>query len=311
MDIDVGEDFRCVVCGGDRWNFLREGQDLCRPESRKAFTLVKCLECGVIAQWPTPDAHELRMAYSVEYAPYRPAWKVPGWPLWKVLRTWTTRRRIARLKRHGRGEELLEVGAGSGDFLLEASKQGWNVKGVEYNADLARSIREELGFDVRPGELTHGLWKGQQFDAVVYWSVLEHLLDPLQGLVTAASYLKPGGSLFFQIPTRGGVELGKWFGGYWAALDLPRHINFLDEKSLHILCDKAGLKLVLFKTPLLEMMWCYVTSSLNYASQYKAPFQRLLTSLTLLGIVGLLSPWLAVRAWSGHGTEAFALAVKS
>lgn len=310
MNIDVSRDFRCIACGGEQWSFLRQGHDLCRPEYHKKFRLMKCSECGLVAQCPTPDANELRMAYSAEYAPYRPAWKEPGLAFWKVLRAWTTRRRIARLKRYGKGKKLLEVGAGSGDFLLGASKQGWDVKGVEYNADLARSIREELGFDVRPGELTGDLWDGQQFDAVVYWSVLEHLLDPLQGLLTAASYLRPDGALFFQIPTRRGVELGKWFDGYWALLDLPRHLNFLDEDSLRILCDKAGLELILFKTPFLEMVWCYAASSVNYASQYRNRFQRVPAILALLGTVGLLSPWLAVQAWSGLGTEAFALAVK-
>lgn len=220
------------------------------------------------------------------------------------------RRRILRLKRYAKGSKLLEVGAGAGDFLYAAHRAGWDVKAVEYSVPVAQTIREELGFDVHAGELRPGLWKEGQFDLVAFWNVLEHLRNPAESLVMAASYLKPGGCVFIQIPTLHGVELGTRFGRHWALLELPRHLNFFGRDSLSVLCAKAGLELVLFKTPLLEMAWCYVTSSHNYSKQLKEPLQQQARFAALVGIVFLSLPWLAVLSWRGHGTEAFAVAIK-
>jgi len=310
MRINEESGARCVVCGGEQWIFVREGRDLYRPESAKVFKLMKCQGCGQIAQCPAPSEDQLGEAYSAEYAPYCPAWKETGWPMWKIFRTITTWRRIQRLKRYARTGNLLEVGAGAGDFLRAAHRAGWEVKAVEYSINMAEAIHQELGFDVRSGELRSGLWTEGQFDVVAFWSVLEHLRDPVGSLSIAASYLKQGGAIFIQIPTLNGAELGMWFGEYWALLEFPRHLNFLDSHALESLCDKAGLDLILFKTTLLDMAWCYVTSSLNFANQYKRPLQRLPRLAALLAIVLLSLPWLAVQAWRGRGTEALAMAIK-
>ena len=300
----------CVVCGGDQWDFVRAGFDLCRPDSAQEFRLERCLRCGHIAQCPPPDDDTLTAAYSAGYAPYRPAWKQAGWPLWKILRELTTRRRLWRLRRYPSGGRLLEVGSGAGDFLYAANRAGWDVKAVEYSKDLAEALRNELGFDVRSGELRPGLWEEGQFDLVVLWSVLEHVRDPLETLKTASAYLRAGGAVFIQIPTSHGAELGRSFGQHWELLELPRHLNFFDKRSLAGLCDKAGMDLVVFRTPLLDVAWCYLASSVNYARRSKSALRRQLRLAALAAMVFAALPWLAYKAWRGRGTEAFAVAIK-
>ena len=67
-----------------------------------------------------------------------------------------------------------------------------------------------------------------------------------------------------------GVKQGrKMFQQYWALLDLPRHLSFFGREGLSDLCDKAGMKLIAFKTPLLETAWCYFASVSNYANHCK------------------------------------------
>jgi SAM-dependent methyltransferase len=300
----------CTVCGGDRWSFVREGCDLYQPDDDARFKLYRCHSCGQVMQNPLPTPGQLSKAYSADYAPYRPAWKEPGWALWKVLRDLTTWRRMRRLRRYGKGGRLLEVGCGAGDFLHAAQRAGWEVKAVEYSSALAEALRGELGIDVRTGDLTTGLWSSGTFDAVVMWSVLEHLSNPIDALATACSYLKAGGVVFIQIPTRYGVRRGKRFEQYWALLDLPRHLSFFGRKELSYLCDQAGMQLTVFKTPLVETLWCYYASIGNYASHRKTPLRRIFGTLSLALVTALSLPVLALAAWSGHGTEAFAVALK-
>jgi SAM-dependent methyltransferase len=301
---------RCTVCGGDEWSFVRRGCDLYQPNCETSFKLDRCLSCGQVMQNPLPTAEQLTKGYSAEYAPYRPAWKQTGWPLWKILRELTTWRRMRRMRRYGAGSKLLEVGCGAGDFLHAAHRAGWDVRAVEYSSVLADALRIELGFDVHAGELTSGLWERGSFDVVALWSVIEHLRNPIEALVTASSYLRAGGVVVIQIPTLYGVESGKEFGQYWALLDLPRHLSFFGRECLSELCDKAGMKLIVFKTPLLETAWCYFQSVCNYANHSRKPARRV-ARMALLALMSVISlPFMAVRALRGYGTEAFAVAVK-
>jgi SAM-dependent methyltransferase len=299
---------RCTVCGGAQWSFVRAGCDLYQPNDDASFKLYRCLSCGQIMQNPLPTSAQLNKAYSAEYAPYRPAWKEPGWPLWKILRELTTSRRLRRLRRYGSGRKLLEVGCGAGDFLHAVHRAGWDVRAVEYSDALADALRTELGFDVRTGDLAPGLWESGSFDVVALWSVLEHLGNPLEALVTTCSYLKVGGVAFIQIPTVDGVQQGMKFRQYWALLDLPRHLSFFGREALSGLCDRAGMQLIVFKTPLLETAWCYYASVLNFASH--SPARRIVGALSLALISVLSFPIMALRAWRCQGTEAFAVAVK-
>lgn len=261
-------------------------------------------------QNPQPSADELREAYVAGYAPYRLAWKEAGWPLWRNLHELTTLRRVRRLRRYARGTRLLEVGSGAGDFLYASRKAGWEVAAVEYSEPVVEVIRTELGLDIRAGELQPGLWTDGSFDLVVLWSVLEHVPDPLETLRTVYSYLKPGGTVFLQIPTVDGVQAGMSFEEYWALLDLPRHLNFFGKASLARLCDKAGLKLTAYKTPLLDIAWCYFTSQSNFANDSRSKAQKLLRRASFLPIFLFAFPSMAIRAWRAQGTEAFAVAVK-
>jgi SAM-dependent methyltransferase len=301
-------DSRCTVCGEAEWSFVRMGCDLYQPNDQATFKLYRCLSCGQIMQNPLPTSDQLSKAYSAEYAPYRPAWKEAGWPLWKILRELTTSRRLRRLQRYGKGSKLLEVGCGAGDFLHAVHRAGWEVKAVEYSDALASSLRTELGFDVRTGDLVPGLWANGTFDVVALWSVLEHLSNPLEALKTTCSYLKPGGVAFLQIPTLYGVQQGRRFHQYWALLDLPRHISFFGREALADLCKKADMELIVFKTSLLETAWCYYASVSNYANLSRG--RRFVGAISLALFSVLSFPLMVVRAWRGHGTEAFAVAVK-
>ena len=300
---------RCISCGGSRWELAREGFDLYRPDAGN-FRLERCLDCGHVMQIPAPTAAALSEAYSVGYGCYRAAWSEPGWPIWKVLREITTWRRIWRLKHFAKRGKLLEVGSGAGDFLYAAKRAGWEVCGVEYNTECADALRSQAGIDVRPGELLPGCWEAGTFDAVAFWAVVEHLPDPLGTLKLAADYLKPGGVVFIQVPACDCANMGRYFGPYLELLDLPRHLNFFSRDSLTSVCRQAGLQLVKSEVSFTDVVWCYVASVGNSAEGESSKFKKALKlGLGSLYVV-LLLPWLAARAWAGHGTEAFAVAIK-
>ena len=118
----------CTVCGGGQWRFVREGNDLYQAGDDSRFDCTAAFPAGRSCRIRCPQQISSARRYSAEYAPYRPAWKESGWPLWKILRELTTSRRLRRLGSYGTGDKLLEVGCGAGDFLHAVHGLGWEVK---------------------------------------------------------------------------------------------------------------------------------------------------------------------------------------
>jgi 2-polyprenyl-3-methyl-5-hydroxy-6-metoxy-1,4-benzoquinol methylase len=219
-------------------------------------------------------------------------------------------RRVSWLRKYGKGNELLDVGFGSGDFMVAAHRAGWNVRGVDYNSEMVDSVSRELGYDVRQGELEAGLWPAGQLDVVSIWNVLEHVPDPLHDLKLAAQYLRTGGAVLIQVPSHRGAENGQWFGQYWRMLDIPRHLNFFNRSSISTLCAQAGLKLVFYKTPFVQSAWCYYAACWYWSKGNGIPNFTKFRFIALSAFVTLLLPYIAVQALRARGAELVAIAVK-
>src|SRR5262249_23513948 len=76
-------------------------------------------------------------------------------------------------------------------------------------------------------------------DGVVFSNV-EHLVDPVRTLTTAAALLKPAGRLFCEVPNREAL-LPRQPRLPCQHLDIARHLNFFTERSLASLARNAGL----------------------------------------------------------------------
>ena len=300
----------CLVCGGNVWRTIRQDKDPYRPGSRTTYEFAKCLSCGLVAQQPLPSESELQAAYAISHPVFRAAWRCRSWPLWKILRTLTVARRLRLLRCHANGRELLEVGCGAGDFLLAARDAGWRVRAVEYSNRMAEALRREMGLDVRTGELLPGMWPRDAFDVVVFWDVLEHVRDPLAALESAEDCLRPGGLVLLSFPTDTGVERGHRFGGWWAILDPPRHLYFFNQTTLSHICARAGLKLVQYRTPALDTVWCHLASAWRYADQRVGIPRQLLRFAGWAVVTALILPYLVTQSWRRRGLNAVAVAIK-
>lgn len=135
---------------------------------------------------------------------------------------------------------MLDVGCGDGELARAFARRGWEVAGVEPSAGAARRAGAG-GVEVHTGTLEDAPWRGPCFDAVVFNHSLEHLPDPLDGLRRAGALLCEGGVVAVAVP-----NFGCWqrraFGSRWFQLDLPRHLQHLDARTLGGLMARAGLR---------------------------------------------------------------------
>lgn len=120
--------------------------------------------------------------------------------------------RMLPRRRYGR---VLEVGSGTGFFLLNLWQCGWveEAHATDISTGMLRACAEHarrIGCDLRVREadaerLPYG---DGEFDLVVCHAVLHHLPDPAEGLREMARVLRPGGSVLVAgEPTRGGDRI--------------------------------------------------------------------------------------------------------
>jgi len=136
------------------------------------------------------------------------------------------------------GGRLLDVGCGNGGFLMLAQQAGWQVEGLDFDADAVLTARSR-GLTVRHGgtEVLDG--EHDRFDVITLCHVIEHVHDPRSVLCRLHSLLKPGGTLWLDTPNLDSLG-SRRFRANWRDLDPPRHLVIFTASSLRKALRDSG-----------------------------------------------------------------------
>jgi SAM-dependent methyltransferase len=141
--------------------------------------------------------------------------------------------------KHGK---ILDIGCGTGAFLNTIKSKGWNAIGVEPDFDARNLAKELYGLQVEEPSALFNL-PASSFDAITMWHVLEHVHD-LNGYVAhLKTLLKANGFLFVAVPNYQSVD-ATLYGPQWAAYDVPRHLYHFSPKSIDVLMQRNGLRVI-------------------------------------------------------------------
>jgi SAM-dependent methyltransferase len=248
----------CPLCGtagrgrriGTRGNREHFGAD---PQATPHLwtNVVRCCDCAFLyTSPPLPVGVKLEQAY------YNDAGRYTAFEASVGQRS--IRRRLAWLARHAKGQ-LLDVGAGKGEFVLEAGRTGWEAVGLEPSPAFCDYARERLGVTLVCG------WLGEEagistasFDLVTLNHVLEHVEEPVPLLRSIAAYLRPGGLLFVEVPNCDSLFLRltdlyfRLRGLPWSSRLSPLHPPFhrfgYTRRSLAFALGRAGFAIVARRT---------------------------------------------------------------
>jgi len=138
-----------------------------------------------------------------------------AWERWYRNNPTVWKGSLMPLPRSRRGARLLDVGCGTGNTMLQAFEEGYDVVGIDISPTAVSRARERIsarGFDaeVREGDL---FWKNEElgtFDCVLLHHVLDNMLLEARKKAVRIScdLLRDGGTISFQDLSVNDVRFG-------------------------------------------------------------------------------------------------------
>lgn len=243
------------------------------------FSLLRCTSCGMYRLSPRPNSAALPAYYPPDnyYAYTQPAMEftkrgrllsrarsavrsaglsrlgydtAPS-PAWARLAVQVSRRWLVRQAAYGKRGfppwngpgRALDVGCGSGGFLVELRRHGWDVTGVEVDPTAAATARAISGAEVYEGELDDSPFVDGTFDFVHMSHVIEHVRLPMATLRRAASLLRPAGRLYIETPNIDSFSFRRC-REFWFPLETPRHFWLFSYGTLKHALAASGFRIL-------------------------------------------------------------------
>jgi SAM-dependent methyltransferase len=135
--------------------------------------------------------------------------------------------------------ELLEIGCGHGEVLMEARRRGFSVSGIEVSGHAASMANDYLGEPaVHAGSLETAPFAASRFGAVLAADVIEHVPDPQTFLLEIRQLLSPGGVLLLVTPS-----LDSWtrrvMRNHWMEYKVE-HLFYFSAAAIRLLLERCG-----------------------------------------------------------------------
>lgn len=140
------------------------------------------------------------------------------------------------------GGKLLDVGAGRGYFVREASAY-FQAEGIDYSSS-AESYGEELGVKMKSGDFLVASYPLGSFDVVTMWDVLASMSNVSEAVAKAAEVLTPGGHFVVTIPM-GDSTACKLARRRWPLWIPPVNLHYFSQQSIVDLMAQHGFEVIL------------------------------------------------------------------
>ncbi|MDT0606263.1 class I SAM-dependent methyltransferase [Croceitalea rosinachiae] len=194
--------------------------------------------------------------------------------LYHLVKNYSLRKKLNLIESFYSAEKtVLDIGAGTADFLVVAKNAGWKTTGIEPN-ELAKQKASEKGIQLLPSLKEV---EGEKYDVITLWHVLEHLADLEGDIERICQLLNENGTLVIAVPNFKSYD-ALHYGKFWAAYDVPRHLWHFSKTAIEKLFQKNHMKLVSIKPMLFDSFYVSLLSE-KYKKGSQNIFKAFLTGL--------------------------------
>jgi len=264
--------------------------------SRETFSLLKDEDSGMLVTSPMPEADELSKYYeSEDYISHTDSNKSFTDKLYQKVKKISLKKKLKLINKYNLKEKtLLDIGCGTGDFLLTCATNNWKVCGIEPNEKANKLVNEKFNSTSKKIQIYTDIdilieENGSinlQFEVITLWHVLEHVPDPVAYISKLKRLLSPTGTLIVAVPNHHSYD-AQYYKQYWAGYDVPRHLWHFSQKAIHELFAKEEMEVI--KTIPMKFDSFYVSM---LSEKYKNQKGNLIKAF----YVGLLSNIKAIKS---------------
>ncbi len=223
--------------------------------TQEEYTLNYNEELDMLVTNPQPE--NLAMYYeSNDYISHTDSKKTFIDKMYQTVKNYSLQKKIQLITSFTKEEKtLLDVGAGTGDFIKTAQNNRWICDGVEPSAS-ARQKATEKGLSLFMSLET---LPDKKYNVITLWHVLEHLPNLDEQIKMLKSKLTDNGTLVIAVPNFNSYD-AKHYKEFWAAYDVPRHLWHFSKTSIKNIFSKHNMKLVQTKPMLFDAFYVSLLS---------------------------------------------------
>lgn len=209
--------------------------------SNENFELLLDSDLELLKTHPQPALENLGSYYeSADYISHTDSKRSLFEKMYHWVKSYSLKKKVRIINSyHNQKGSLLDIGAGTGDFLVTAKSAGWQTTGVEPNENAKKlAISKGISFENSIESI-----ENQQFNVITMWHVLEHVPDVEYQIKQLKRLLKPNGTIIIAVPNYKSFD-AQHYGKFWAAYDVPRHLWHFSKTSIEKLVSRENMKLV-------------------------------------------------------------------
>ena len=269
----------CPVCKSNDLVEIFSAKDY--TVSGEYFSIEKCKTCTLLFTQNVAQQNEIGRYYASEnYISHSDTQVGLVNKLYHSIRkkTLQNKKKLIEGETQKSTGNILDIGCGTGAFLNTMKTGGWKITGLE--PDETARVKAKTLYDIEP-QPSNNIFNlpDNNYDAITMWHVLEHVHQLHEYIEKLKNMLTDKGKIFIAVPNYTSYD-AQYYGQFWAAYDVPRHLYHFSPDSMKRLVEQHGLTIKKIKPMWFDSFYVSVLSE-----QYKKGKGNLIKAF----LVGLVS----------------------
>jgi SAM-dependent methyltransferase len=276
-------DNTCFLCGEPRYEILYEITHFDYP-----LKFQKC-QCGMIKQTPMPNQKffdwffNSEIFFSSKKKDKEHIWGYYDFFADEECRMFTSKRRYNKLRHifeKNKPLNIVKIGPSTGTFLHIANQNNHNAIGCDVSMRFAQYAKEHYGVHIDHGRFEKQGYNNEQFDVVLFLSVLENIPNLQEFFEAIQRTVKIGGyTIFNYIEMRNNLIASFQKERYFIyrppvcyAFDKGIVLRILDKFGFKIKEEYLDIRYMHMEKVLTLLGWYYPYQTLKMLKLHRTPF---------------------------------------